>query len=77
MATYTTVIIGNTKQALPVPSADAYAIGTGPWFLSDNDINDEANRGTPVPPGMPVRIPSGSAKYGFAILHTIIVMSDD
>lgn len=77
MATYAPVVIArNTKQALPVPGADAYAVGDGPWFLSDNNTNDGDNRGVPIPAGAPVRIASGSAKYGFATYPTIITMTD-
>lgn len=77
MATYAPVVIArNTKHALPVPGADAYAVGDGPWFLSDNNTNNGANRGISIPAGVPVRITSGSAKYGFAIFPTIITMTD-
>lgn len=77
MATYAPVVIArNTKQALPVPGADAYAVGDSPWFLSDNNTNNSANRGISIPAGVPVRIGSGSAKYGYSKYPTIITMTD-
>lgn len=77
MTTYTpTVVTRLTKRALPVPSAEAYAVGDGPWFMSDNNTNNIANRGVAIPAGVPVRIASGSAKFAYAKSATIITMSD-
>lgn len=77
MATYApTVITRMSKRALPVPGADAYAIGDGNWYISDNNTNNANNRGVLVPAGVPIRIGNGVAKFAYAKSATIISMTD-
>lgn len=77
MATYApTVITRLTKRALPVPTADAYAVGDNDWYYSDNNTNNIANRGVRIPAGQAIRIASGAAKFAYAKSATIITMTD-
>lgn len=74
MATYPAVVLtANQKTPIPAPDADAFIIGNGAWFLSDDDSD---NRGIMIPANTPYKIAAGVDKYGFCTYPTILTMAD-
>lgn len=74
MATYPSItLVAGQKTPIASPDADAFVVGDGAWFLSDDNSD---NRGIPIPANTPYKISAGVDKFGYATYPTRLIMAD-